>query len=311
MGVPDLAAARRAADEIVAAGVARVLLFGSLARGEAHPHSDIDLVAIYDDLDYTERAARQCRLEARAYRAAGCPVDVYVTDAPEWAQRSTRVPCSLEAHIAAETIELADSSNHTSIDWEKEIGLPTDTAGELQHRFTDMSDAVARLDSSLRPAQAEADAAAESFGDEVAAYEDVRFAAALGDVHMIVESAAKATHIAMIGTMPAHTHEIVRLLQEQPDHVRDAFEMLVGSEVDLGSLHLWRQGATYSADRPEPRFDEEALRAHATAALNIAGFAAEQCRPHGITEPVLGRYRYRMRRCTAALDQPIRHDDGR
>ena len=46
--------ARRAADELIAAGAGRVLLFGSLARGEQRGASDIDLVAVYDDLDYAE-----------------------------------------------------------------------------------------------------------------------------------------------------------------------------------------------------------------------------------------------------------------
>ena len=61
MAAPDLAAARRAADELVRAGAGRALLFGSVARGEAGHRSDIDLVAIYDDLgDYSDRSRRRC-----------------------------------------------------------------------------------------------------------------------------------------------------------------------------------------------------------------------------------------------------------
>ena len=90
MGAPDLDAARRAAGEMIDAGVGTVLLFGSLARGDACETSDIDLVAIYDDLgDYRDRAKRRCALEAKAEAAAGCPVDVMVTDAPEWQVRTT------------------------------------------------------------------------------------------------------------------------------------------------------------------------------------------------------------------------------
>ena len=47
----------------------------ALARGEASDASDIDLVAIYDDLDYDERWKRRCALKARARAAAGCDVD--------------------------------------------------------------------------------------------------------------------------------------------------------------------------------------------------------------------------------------------
>ncbi len=120
MAAPDLAAARRASDELVRAGAGRVLLFGSLARGEAGHHSDIDLVAIYDDLgDYSDRSTRRCVLEAKAGEVAGWPVDVVVTDAPEWAVRTTRVPCSVEARIAGDAVELADTGHHTGIDWDK------------------------------------------------------------------------------------------------------------------------------------------------------------------------------------------------
>lgn len=307
MAPPDLAAARRAADEIAAAGVGRVLLFGSLARGEAQADSDIDLVAIYDDLDYAERSTRRCRLESRAHRAAGCPVDVYVTDAPEWARRTTQVPCSLEAHIVNEAIELADTGSHTGVKWEKEIGLPADITGELQHRFTDMTSGIFHLTGRLRPTQDEADAAAEGDRDEVAACENYRFAAAMGDIHMIAEAAAKASHILFVGTTPAHTHEIARLLDSLPNHVRRTFRDHAGTQVDLDALHLWRQGATYSADRPEPRFNERYLRTHAQAALDIAGFVADQCRQHGLPDPVLAHFDLRTRRCTAALDQPVRH----
>lgn len=49
VAVPSEVAARRAADALVAAGAGRVLLFGSVARGDQGVHSDIDLVAIFDD----------------------------------------------------------------------------------------------------------------------------------------------------------------------------------------------------------------------------------------------------------------------
>ncbi|WP_420622044.1 hypothetical protein [Candidatus Poriferisodalis sp.] len=72
MAAPDLVAAQRAAGAILDAGVGTVLLYGSLAQGEAINVGDIDLVAIYDDLDYDERWIRRCALKARARAAAGC-----------------------------------------------------------------------------------------------------------------------------------------------------------------------------------------------------------------------------------------------
>ena len=36
-------------------GVGEVWLYGSVARGESEPGSDIDLVAVLDDLEYRRR----------------------------------------------------------------------------------------------------------------------------------------------------------------------------------------------------------------------------------------------------------------
>ena len=67
---------------------------GPVARGD----SDIDLVAVFDDLDYSQRLSLRLSLGAAA--AAGRPVEVYVTDRPEWARRTRDVSASFEARIA-------------------------------------------------------------------------------------------------------------------------------------------------------------------------------------------------------------------
>ena len=80
---PGLADAERAAVALADAGVAKVVLFGSVARGDATERSDIDLMAIYDDLDYTARREIRRALKPLAETVAGHPVDVVVTDRPE------------------------------------------------------------------------------------------------------------------------------------------------------------------------------------------------------------------------------------
>lgn len=309
MARADLGAARRAADELVDAGVGRVLLFGSVARGDCGENSDVDLVAIYDDLDYAERHRRRCRLEAQASAAAGCPVDVMVTDAPEWAVRTSKVPCSVEASVARYAVQIAAADSHTQIDWDKEIGLPDTPAGEMQSRFTDMSNAVIRLERNLRPDPSEIAAADEGDADEHRYREGVRFATAMAEVLAVVESAAKATHIVSLGVAPERVHNIAELLRPQPETIRSAFATLAGSEVDLDRLHLWRQGFTYVADRPDLP-SEDQLRAHCDAALSIAGAAAEEYRRHGFSPTELDRWRRRVERCNDALSGPIRHFDS-
>ena len=186
--------------------------------------------------------------------------------------------------------------------------MPDTPAAELQARFTDMSDAIAELTVRLRPSLEEIAAAEDGDEAELRALEDVRFARAMGEIAMIAESAAKATHVVTVGTPPPHDHRISILLREQPEFVRHAFTTAAGPDIALDDLHVWRQGATYSADRPQERFQQEPLRAHATAALAIAAVAADQCRDQDLPESTLTSYDRRSRRASAALEGPLRHD---
>ena len=83
LAAPTRADAAAAAAVLIDRGVAEVLLVGSVARGAASADSDIDLVAIFADLDYSERAERRRELEAAARAAVPWPVQVHVTDRPE------------------------------------------------------------------------------------------------------------------------------------------------------------------------------------------------------------------------------------
>ena len=132
---PCMADARKAAEAITTGEVSKVLLFGSVARGAPGPHSDIDLVAIYDDLDYETRNDRSDELGRRAREAVGHSVFVYVTDWPEWEERTVCVRSSLESAIAKDAVTLYQREPGR-VRWGKEIGLPS----------TDAEEATARLD---------------------------------------------------------------------------------------------------------------------------------------------------------------------
>ena len=135
---PTLDAAQRAAEAVASGGAARVLLFGSLARGGSGPDSDIDLVAIFADLgDYSERRAVQLRLQETARSAADHPVDLHVTDFPEWIKRTTEVTASFEASITGEALVLVDRELTVTPDWGKEIGRVDNNLDEAGQRFCD------------------------------------------------------------------------------------------------------------------------------------------------------------------------------
>ncbi len=278
-----------------------MLVFGSVARGEATEDSDIDLVAIFDDLDYGTRSKQRCALEAKAREAAGCPVDVIVTDAPEWAVRTTKVPCSVEARLAADAVQIADVGSHAGIDWDKEIGLPADPIAELASRFTEMHRAADRLELQLRPTPGEADALD---ADHRRSTEGTRFASAMSEVHLIVESAAKVAYIIWSETAPPWTHSIAELLADLPETVRQAFRTLAGSAIDLDALHEWRK-SNYVESRPELP-SEDSLREQCTAALGIGETVAAECRNQSISERDLDLWAHHARRVSEVLDGPIR-----
>ncbi|MGC8627580.1 MAG: nucleotidyltransferase domain-containing protein [Acidimicrobiales bacterium] len=63
----------------------RVILFGSVARGDDGPDSDIDIMVVLRSMDYTQRRS----LEAELYGELGgaVPVQVFVTDLRECERR--------------------------------------------------------------------------------------------------------------------------------------------------------------------------------------------------------------------------------
>ncbi|WP_419841684.1 hypothetical protein [Candidatus Poriferisodalis sp.] len=128
----------------------------------------------------------------------------------------------------------------------------------------------------------------------------------MADVLAVVECAAKAMHIASLGEAPRHVHNIAELLRHQPAPVRSEFTALAGSDVDLATLHMWRQGFTYVADRPGLP-TERALRAHGAAALAIASAVVARTQHMGIAADELDRWNGRIQHCHAVLDGPIRH----
>ena len=68
---PTIDDARAAGRALTAVGAREVMVFRSVARGVAVPYSDIDLVAILDDVDYKQRWQTQLAWQ----RLAATPPD--------------------------------------------------------------------------------------------------------------------------------------------------------------------------------------------------------------------------------------------
>jgi predicted nucleotidyltransferase len=99
-----LEAARRAA--AAARSPAQVMLFGSYARGEANPDSDLDLLVIEQQV--SDKAAEYLRLH-RAVGNLGVGVDVMVITREEF-DRRRQVPGTLPYWASKEGQLLYDTS---------------------------------------------------------------------------------------------------------------------------------------------------------------------------------------------------------
>lgn len=73
-------------DDIVkVASPRRVILFGSVVKGDEGPDSDLDFLIVLDDFDAKERVRKMG--EIRLAIGAPVPIDVFVTDVDECERR--------------------------------------------------------------------------------------------------------------------------------------------------------------------------------------------------------------------------------
>ena len=262
---PTRVDAERAAQTLIAAGVEEVLLFGSVARGTAGPHSDIDLVAIFADLDYAERAECARRLESAARAVVAWPVQVHVTDRPEWRARVERVSTSFERRVALAAVEVAAAASECPVDWGKEMVLPMSDPQEALRYFDDR--VIPRLREVAGAAtrdHAESDPYLSSVRQERARLQ--RLATLCTAAALTAETSLKALAVLHGETAPTEKemkragHSIARGLELVPPAVRPAAAAVFARlGVDLDVLSAWRERNTYPDDAEVLHADAEHL----------------------------------------------------
>lgn len=255
-----------------------MLLFGSVACGRATVRSDIDLVAIFDDIDYRERLAIRSELCAAAESVVDSPVEVFVTDRAEWRRRTQEVSASFEAWIAASAVVLVDRPAG-AVRWDKEIGLADNNTDEALGRLDEASKALSTMTRAMHPDEWEM---TDPQQDHATRWRliDVCSAGA-----MATETALKALAAAHDTPAP-HKHRIdllVPLAGPRTHDVRTALADLetntvAGGDEPYGDLSIWRAAGTYIADRPDIDSDTVAAMAPriARAATAVTAIAADE-----------------------------------
>lgn len=272
---PSRADAERAATLLVAAGVSRVMLFGSVARSEASEESDIDLVAIYDDLDYSGRFARKQELKRLVEAEIGHPVDLLVTDRPEWKVRTENVVTSLESRVAGYGVVLADRGAG-EVDWDKAMVLPANGYEAALRRLREVVSALTALHMFLKPDDPELEARHSGDFDEALYFQVIRFEGAGGQVRRTVESAIKAlVHLAG-HRRELRGHDIGELCSQPAEPYRSEVIARIGA-VGSDRLTRWHQASASTSSQPAEEPPSAALvRAMAAVACEVARYAADQ-----------------------------------
>lgn len=247
--------ARVVGEGFVALGAAQVLVFGSVARGEAADGSDIDLVAVFDDLgDYRCRPDLQRRLVARAGELCEFGVEVWVTDRAEWAWRTTQVSASLEAAIADGAVVVADAGadRQPDVDWGKEIGMPPDNRAEALSRLGDAFNALGEVENRLVDSPKERRAAAEGDGRRSRRVRYERMAGICLHSQKTIERALK-TVVCLVGGRPERIHDLNRLAAKIPAQFRDVTwpSMDPSNLATPEEISLWHRAGPYSDQRPQ------------------------------------------------------------
>lgn len=288
--VPTLEHAMAASELLAAEGASTVLLFGSLAEGTARAGSDIDLVAVFDDIDYDERYPRRWVLEARCSAAAGVPVEVHVTDRPEWQHRTDNVRSSFEAAIAASAKTLFERAPRPgAVSWDKEIGMPDDNLGEAMQRLVNVEQSLGEMAVACRPRPDET-RLIDGREEVDARLRASRLRGLCADASMAVENSLK-TWSALRGVHSERTHSVARLIElarPLPDAFEEALRPLQAntlrpSRESYDDVSSWRIGGTYPSALPQatPERTEQLARHLTRAAVSVAEITIEHLLSEG------------------------------
>lgn len=271
--------ARRAVDSVADLDPGMVLLFGSVARGEQHLGSDLDLCLVFDDLgDYSERRNLVADARRRIRDATGIPADVKVTDRAEWRKRSVECKSSIERHIASHAVQLASRPPARPIDYAKEIGMAPSDAAQAEGALVSTMKALGSLNVRLPADETEREARDPA---DAARMKHWRMLDICASAQTVMETALKALIHALEGDHPDRTHNIGGLIRdaataglsgEQARKLRDAMGSVTGKQASV-----WRETTTYLGDTYVPGDPEDATPRFATEMATAAVGIAQEC----------------------------------
>lgn len=317
-GAPTVEMAAAASEAIAQSvpGVRRICLYGSVARGEAGPDSDIDLLVVFDDLDYAKRKqiAGQCLNAAYDVSVIGeHRVSVVASDAAEWETRSNLLT-SFERAISADLVEVHLSHAPISAS-NREVKMtdrPVSDLDEAYELINRIRVAYDRAIGAFLPRTKELNLQDNDPDEQLSWYQYDRYVTIVAHIDMVLEISLKALHHLIGYDPPAQSHRLAVLLDGLPvdaietDKALQAISPLrvdrlpagVFDSDDLREVFTnWRVHGTYdSVGRASEHLPAERLEAYLDAAEQVTDLLMETLRsqtPGGTIRntPIVNRYR--------------------
>ena len=273
---PTIEDARRAAEALTKTGAGRVVLFGSVARAAATQRSDIDLIVIYDDIDYSKRREIATPARSIAKDAAGFPVDVVVTDRPEWKMRTTQVHTSLEARAERLGTVLIDRAEGV-VDWNKEMVMPADDYQEALYRIEHVGVALEDVFERLEPSRMQARYAGLGMAEAADLAGLGRMLSLGGSCQAVAESALKALiHLTAQPANKAWGHEIEDLCEALPSPTQEYVIDRLLHPVKPEELTIWHRWSRYHERGKDPDPVPEVVEPLIRSVCRLATYTAGQ-----------------------------------
>lgn len=314
-GTPTVEIAAAAAEAIAQSvpGVRRICLYGSVARGEAGPDSDIDLLVVFDDLDYAERKqiAGQCLNAAYDGSIVGeHRVSVVASDEAEWKLRSNLLT-SFERAISTDLVEVHRSYAPIPVS-NGETDKPVSDLDEAYELINSIRVAYDRAIGAFLPQRKELNLQDDDPDEQLSWYQYDRYVTIVTHTDMVLEISLKSLHHLIGSDPPANSHRLAVLLDGLPSDVIETdkalqaisplrVDRLPAGEFDSDDLREvftnWRVHGTYdSVGRASEYLPTERLEAYLDAADQVTDLLMETLRsqtPGGTIRdtPIVNRYR--------------------
>ncbi len=271
--VPTLALAEKAAESAASHPfVEQILLFGSVARKDAEPGSDIDLLVLLSDVTDEERAQAESfvRSQIRETLSLGVLTDVIVNRRSTYEHMRREVTASFEHAISDDAVVLYQSTADLPPTSCSIKGVPRNNFGLAVDRFSSSVNSLNAIARHLGSVEQEEQRLAGSDPEDLAITRRGRYAAVLQDAHMVMEQALQAVH-ATSGGKALKSHNLDELLEQMSKDgravVAPALDM---AREDSGCLRNWRVSSYLLADPGWQKVSTaENVSAHVAAAVRL------------------------------------------